>query len=146
MERVFHASPPQVFAAYIDTRARESWSAPSETAEVRILNEDVRTGGSEATMCGAKGDMRYRTEVRYHLVETNQLISFSETLFESDTVLMAALITFEFLDAGSGATKLVLTDQITSFIGPEGIEGHQTGFSQALDNLQKMFARSTREV
>jgi len=140
MERDFLASPQQVFAAYLDTRARESWSAPSETAEVRILNEDVRTGGSEATMCGAKGDMRYRTEVHYHLVETDRLISFSETLLEGDAVLMAALITFEFFNAGSGASKLVLTDQITSFVGPEGVEGHRTGFSQALDNLHGLFA------
>lgn len=140
MERDFLASPQQVFAAYLDTRARESWSAPSEAAEVRILNEDVRTGGSEATMCGAKGDMRYRTEVHYHLVETDRLISFSETLLEGDTVLMAALITFEFFDAGTGASKLVLTDQITSFVGVEGVEGHRTGFSQALDNLQRMLA------
>jgi uncharacterized protein YndB with AHSA1/START domain len=140
MERVFLASPHQVFAAYLDTRARESWSAPSETAEVRILNEDVRTGGSESTLCGAKGDMRYRTEVHYHLVETDRLISFSETLLEGDTVLTAALITFEFFDSGSGASRLVLTDQITSFVGPEGGEGHRAGFSQALDNLHAMLA------
>ena len=140
LERVFQASPQQVFAAYIDTRAREVWSAPSETAEVRIINEDVRTGGSESTRCGVKGDARYRTEVRYHLVETDRLISFSETQLEGDTVLMAALITFEFFDAGSGASKLVLTDQITSFVGTDGVKGHRTGFSQALDNLQRMVA------
>jgi hypothetical protein len=34
-----------VFAAYVDTRAREVWSAPSDTAEVHIVDEDVRTGG-----------------------------------------------------------------------------------------------------
>jgi uncharacterized protein YndB with AHSA1/START domain len=141
MERVFQASPAQVFAAYVDARAREVWSAPRETAEVRIIDEDVRTGGSETTRCGGKGDMRYRTEVRYHLVETDRLISFSETLLEGDTVLMAALITFEFVDVSSGATKLALTDQISSFVGAEGVEGHRTGFSQALDNLQKMLAR-----
>lgn len=140
MERYFQASPREVFADFIDTRTREVWSAPSETAEVRIIHEDVRTGGSETTLCGAKGDMRYRTEVRYHLVETDRLIAFSETLLEGDTVLMAALITFEYIDAGSGTSKLVLTDQITSFVGPEGIKGHRTGFSQALDNLHAVLA------
>jgi hypothetical protein len=53
---------------------------------------------------------------------------------------MAALITMEFLDAGSGASKLTLTDEITSFVGPEGREGHRTFFSLALDNLQRMLA------
>jgi hypothetical protein len=52
------------------------------------------------------------------LVEPDRLISFSETLLECDTVLMAALIMFEYCDAGSAASKLVLTDQITSFCRP----------------------------
>lgn len=139
MERVFSSLPHKVFAAYLDTRSRELWSAPSGSAEVHIINEDVRTGGSESTRCGAKGDMRYRTEVSYHFVETDRIICFSETLLEGDAVLMAALITLEFFDAGPGASKLVLTDQITSFVGPEGVEGHRTGFSKALDNLLQMF-------
>jgi hypothetical protein len=40
MERLFQASLHRVFAAYVDTRAREVWSAPSDTAEVRIIDED----------------------------------------------------------------------------------------------------------
>jgi hypothetical protein len=39
------ASLHRVFAAYVDTRAREVWSAPRDTAEVHIVDEDVRTGG-----------------------------------------------------------------------------------------------------
>jgi hypothetical protein len=74
------------------------------------------------------------------LVEADRLICFSETLLEGDAVPMAALITMEFLDAGSGASKLTLTDEITSFVGPEGREGHRTFFSLALDNLQRMLA------
>ena len=136
LERTFSASPSRLFAAYLDTHERELWSAPSDTAAVKIENADVRTGGSESTRCGAKGDMRYRTKVAYHLVETDSLISFSETLLEGDHVLMAALITFDFKQADDEGTLLVLTDQITSFVGPEGIEGHRTGFNQALDNLR----------
>jgi hypothetical protein len=45
-----------IFCAYRDKRARESWPAPSQTAEVRILNEDIRTGGSASALCGAKGE------------------------------------------------------------------------------------------
>ena len=136
-ERFFSVSPQRLFAAYIDPRERERWSAPSDTAAVRIENSDVRTGGTETTRCGAKDDLRYRTQVYYHLVEADRLISFSETLLDGESVLMAALITFEFHAVGGGGTRLVLSDQITSFVGPEGVEGHRLGFSSVLDNLQR---------
>ena len=55
-------------------------------------------------------------------------------------MLTAALITFEFFSSGFCASRLVLTDHITSFVGPEGCEGHRTGLSQALDNLHAMLA------
>ncbi len=140
MERVFAVSPERLFAAYLNTREREIWSTPSETAEVKIEDADVRTGGSESTRCGAKGDLRYRTKVYYHMVEANEVITFSETLFENDTVLMAALISFDFQKVDSDRTTLVLTDQITSFVGPEGVKGHRIGFNQALDNLAARLA------
>jgi uncharacterized protein YndB with AHSA1/START domain len=138
MERSFLVSPQQLFAAYLDTQKREKWSAPSDKDEVRILNEDVRTGGSESTLCGTKGNMKFKTSVHYHLVETDRIISFSETLLEGDTVLAAALVTFEFIDRGSSASKLKLNAQITSY-GPDFSEGYRAGLSQALDNLNAMF-------
>jgi hypothetical protein len=68
------------------------------------------------------------------LHETTSLIVFR------GLVLTAALITFEFFSSGFCASRLVLTDHITSFVGPEGCEGHRTGLSQALDNLHAMLA------
>lgn len=85
--------------------------------------------------------MRYRTKVRHHSVESDRLISISEALLEGDAVLTAALIAFEFVGAGSGASKPVLTEQIASFVGPEGVDGHRTGFSQALDKLHGIVGR-----
>lgn len=135
LEKSVSASPTRVFAAYRDPTQREIWSAPSETAAVKIEHTDFRTGGVEMTRCGDKDDLRYRTEVRYHLVRDNELISFSETLIEDDNVLMAALITFELQPLSATETLVIITDQITSFIGQDGVEGHRQGFSAALQNL-----------
>lgn len=134
LERQFSASPQRVFDAYLDTKAREKWSAPSDTAAVMIEHAEVRTGGVEATRCGSSEDMRYRTDVRYHLVEEPHLISFSETLLEGVQVLTAALVTIELRSVGEGETGLFFTDQVTSFVGPDGVEGHRLGFASALEN------------
>jgi uncharacterized protein YndB with AHSA1/START domain len=135
IERSLRASPDRIFRAYLDKEARQIWSAPSETAAVEIVTSDVRRGGLETTRCGTKGNLEYRTDVTYHEVRTNELICFSETLLEGDNVLMVALITFELRPVGEHETLLVLTDQITSFVGPDGVEGHRAGFSAALENL-----------
>jgi len=134
-ERRLQASPERVFAAYLNTSEREAWSAPGEMAAVRIEQADVRTGGSETTRCGSKDDLRYRTDVRYHLVLKNQLICFSETVLDGDAVLTSALITMEFRREPDDETLLILTDQVTSVCGRDGIQGHRQGFSAALQNL-----------
>lgn len=139
MERTFSASPQQLFAVYLDTQKPEKWSAPSDTDEVKILNETVQTGGSESTLCGTKGNMKYRTSVHHHLVETDRIISFSETLLERNTVLAGALITLAIIASDSDLSKLVLTAQITSY-GADLSGGYQVGLSQALENLNAMFA------
>lgn len=135
IERSLRASPDRIFAAYLDKNARQIWSAPSETAAVEIVTSDVRRGGVETTRCGTKGNLEYRTEVTYHEVRPNELICFSETLLQGDNVLMVALITFELRPVHAQETLLVLTDQITSFVGRDGVEGHRNGFSVALENL-----------
>ena len=142
LEQSLCASPHRAFAAYLDTAEREIWSAPSDTAAVRIEHADVRTGGKETTRCGGKDDLRYRTEVHYNLVVPDRLISFSETLLEGDTVLTAAQVTFEF-HTTDGGTHLVLTDQVTSFAGAEAIDGHRQGFSASLNNFAAFLTNRT---
>ncbi|WP_298330470.1 SRPBCC domain-containing protein [Asticcacaulis sp.] len=136
LEQVLPVPPARAFAAYLNKADREIWSAPSATAAVIIDNADVRTGGSEATRCGGKNDLRFRTEVRYHRVEANAYLCFSETLYEGDAVLTAALITFDFRAEGDEQTCLILTDQVTSFVGPEALTGHRQGFAASLQNFR----------
>ncbi|MEM6413735.1 MAG: SRPBCC domain-containing protein [Pseudomonadota bacterium] len=129
--------PERLFAAYLNPTTREIWSSPSDQTAVDIVSTDVRSGGVEETRCGMKGDLKYRTQVRYHLVRPNKLISFSEVLFEADTILSVALITFQFHEIDGDQTELVLTDQVTSYIGADGVEGHRQGLTAALVNLQR---------
>ncbi len=146
IEREFAVSPAQLFAAYVDPSLREAWSTPSPTAEVRIDAAEVRTGGTERGRCGTKGDLRWTTEVSYLSVEADRHIIFTEVLKEGAQILTIALITFDFEEIADGGTKLLLTDQVTSLVGPDAIEGHREGYSQALENLESMTKGETENA
>lgn len=139
-EREFPAPPSSLFAAYVDSKAREKWSAPSPTAEVRIESSDVRTGGREAGRCGGKGDLRWTVKVIYHLVTPDRQITFTEELWDADQILTVALVTFDLRAIGRNRTALTLTDQVVSFVGAGAVGGHREGFTQSLANLERYLA------
>lgn len=136
-EREFDALPSRLFAAYVDTEAREKWSTPSPTLEVRIDSSDVRTGGRETGRCGSKGDLKWMLNVHYHCVTPDRQITFTEELWDGDQILVVALITFDLMEIDANRTALKLTDQITSFVGPDAVNGHRDGYTQALAHLQQ---------
>lgn len=136
LEKALPASPEKVFQAYTDPRMREKWSAPSPDTEIRIVDSDVSTGGTETGMCGTRGEaLNWRMVVAYHRVEENRLITFTEELWDGDAMLTVALITFDIRKEADGTCSLHLTDQITSFVGEAGVQGHRDGYTKALNNL-----------
>ncbi|MBS0418647.1 MAG: SRPBCC domain-containing protein [Proteobacteria bacterium] len=138
----FPVSLKRLFRAFTDPREREAWGRPSETAEIRIEHSDVRTGGTETARCGTKGDLRWTVHVSYHLVETDRLIVYSEAVSEAGAIQHTSLVTVEFLKSADGSASVILTDQIASFIGRDGIKGHQFGHSKALANLRSLLQNS----
>ena len=134
-ERDFDVTPERLFQAYADPKEREVWSAPSPEIVIVIDETDVRTGGREIARCGSEGNLNWTMEVAYHWVTEDRQITFTEELWEGDKVLTVALITFDFEKRGATGTRLKLTDQITSFVGKGGVEGHSEGYTKALANL-----------
>jgi len=139
-EREFNAPPERLFQSFTDPREREVWSAPTPDIEFVIDETDVRTGGSEIARCGSRGNLSWTMKVAYHKVTANEQITFTEELWDGEDILTVALITFEFVKTGQGGTHLRLTDQITSFVGQGGIQGHEEGYTKALANLEDRFA------
>jgi len=126
----------RLFRAFTDPREREAWSAPSESAEVRIDESDVRTGGTETLRCGARGELQFAGRIAYHRVEPETCIVYAEAMRQAADVMHAALVTVEFVGKGE-SSALRITDQVTSFVGEEGISGHRVGHTAALKNLKK---------
>ncbi|MGD1884871.1 MAG: SRPBCC domain-containing protein [Paracoccaceae bacterium] len=134
-EREFSTTPDSLFEAYADPKQREVWSAPTPETIIVIDESDVQTGGREIARCGSAENLSWTMKVAYHSVITNRLITFTEELWDGDSILTIALITFDFQSSGTVGTKLKLTDQVTSLVGEGGVAGHRDGYTKALANL-----------
>lgn len=127
------ATPSQVLAAFADPQARAQWSAPSESAGLEIDACDFRPGGAETARCGPLGDLRYSLDTRYFRVDDSGMV-FSEAVQEDGQMLTLALITFRLSPDTSGC-MIELTDQLVSFVGAGGVDGHRQGYAQSLGRL-----------
>src|SRR5262245_404754 len=111
----------RVYAAFADPKARAAWGAPSDTAAFFYEEADFRVGGRDVARCGAKEDPRFRVEVRYLDIVPEQRVVWTEMISELDHRLAANITTLELAPDGQ-ATRLKVTVQVTSFIGPQMIE------------------------
>jgi len=136
-ERRVRASPEAVFAAYADVGVRTRWSAPSPTAAVVYSSADFRVDGVDSFRCGGVDDLRFAGVVRYLDILDGQRIVYCEVISTSEARLSVSLVTWELSTDGSG-TRLVVTDQVTSFVGKEMIDGSRSGMTGALDNLASL--------
>lgn len=139
-ERRFRCAPSCLFEAYANPREREAWTSMGSGEVVRIERSDLRTGGSELARCGSEDELPWTMETAYHVVEPDRTIVFTEVLKEGTRVLTVALVTFAISEEGDGC-RLDLTDQVTSFVGKDGVAGHREGYTRAIGNLAGMVDR-----
>ncbi|MBC7769595.1 MAG: SRPBCC domain-containing protein [Phycisphaerales bacterium] len=140
MDRTYNASPARVFAAWADLDARKRWSAPADDIRIEYEASDFREGGRDLSRCIELGNADYVAQVFYLDITPSQRIVFAEDVSHGDKRVSAALICVELMPADAGA-RLTLTLQIAAFDGSEMEKGYQFGWSAALDNLGKEFAR-----
>jgi uncharacterized protein YndB with AHSA1/START domain len=98
---------------------------------------DFRVEGEDIFRCGSADDLRFAGVVRYLDILDGQRIVYSEVIATSEARLSVSLVTWELSADGSG-TRLVVTDQVTSFVGREMIDGSRSGMNGALDNLASL--------
>lgn len=58
------------------------------------------------------------------------LIVHTDTVVLGDSILAVAVLTWEF-EVCDEMTQIRLTDQVTSFVGPDIIDGHRNGHIKA---------------
>ncbi len=142
-EAIVPAPPEVIFALYADVALREQWSAPSPTAIVRYEVADLRSGGCDVYVCGDKEDPRYRGVVHYCDVSAPGRLVFSETISQAGQAMFSSLTTWLIEPAEPalvGSSRLTLTVQLTSLVGPAAARGVRVGTTSMLANLERLAA------
>jgi uncharacterized protein YndB with AHSA1/START domain len=135
LERTYRAPLSRVFAEFADPVVRARWSPPAN--DVLIYDEaDFRMGGRDVFRCGPQNDPRFRGETLYHVIVPNKLVISSETLDTDNRRLGVSLTTLDFEESQDGS-KLKMTVQMVSLAGPGMIEGFESGYRSALENLSR---------
>jgi uncharacterized protein YndB with AHSA1/START domain len=134
MERTYAASPARVFQAWADPQLRRLWGTPSEEVEIRNDAADFRVGGEDIQSCLVGGEIVATVVGRYHDIEADRRIIYTEVISEAGVLLGVSLVSAEFLTSGTG-TRLVLTLQTVAVEGSDFLEGVAAGWSGALDRL-----------
>ncbi|MAT06257.1 MAG: hypothetical protein CL424_14560 [Acidimicrobiaceae bacterium] len=141
VDRHYPHPPTAVFAAYSDIEQRSAWSAPSDAEELVFDSHDFRIGGADEFRCGLKGNLVFAGTTRYEQIVDGSLIVFTETVSMNGDLRAVSLVTWH-VEADGDGSKLTITDQVTSFGGPDEIEGHRAGYTGILDQLDRFLSTS----
>jgi uncharacterized protein YndB with AHSA1/START domain len=138
LEHTYSAPVEQVFAEFADPVARARWSVPINDGMVYV-EADFRETKGDVFRCGPPGDLRFRGVTTYHVIIPNECVISTEALTEEGKRCAVALNTLEFQPVSEG-TALKVTLQIVSFVGPQMVEGYESGNRGALKGLEKHLA------
>jgi uncharacterized protein YndB with AHSA1/START domain len=136
VERMLDVRLSRVYAALANAEERARWSAPSDTAVFIYDEANFSVGGRDLARCGAKEDPRYRIEARYVDIVAERRVVWTETIHEVDRLLAVNVTTLELLPHGE-RTRLRVTVQVASFVGPGMIENTKAGHEGSLANMAR---------
>jgi uncharacterized protein YndB with AHSA1/START domain len=136
VERTLDVPVSRVYSAFADAGERASWGAPSDTAVFIYDEANFAVGGRDLARCGAKEDPRFRVEARYVDIVVERRVVWTETIHEIDKLLATNITTLELVPDGR-RTRLKVTVQVTSFVGPGMIKNTKTGHEGSLANMAR---------
>ena len=144
IERTFDLPPARVFAAWAEPKAKEKWFAgPAGQWKQQMRQMEFRVGGRERLKGEFAGGRVSEFDASYHDIVTNRRIVYSYTMQVDEKRISASLATIEFEPAGSGGTRLILTEQGAYLDGGfDGNAGREKGTRGLIDNLEDYLAHS----
>ncbi|GAA1113896.1 SRPBCC domain-containing protein [Arthrobacter flavus] len=132
--RLLDAPLSVVWAAFADSTQRTVWGVPEGEAQV-YDESNFGVGGRDVYRCGPPETLEFSGIAEYLQIVTEFLIVHTDVVAVEGQVLAAALLTWQF-ESRDGATQVQLTDQVTSFVGVDMIDGHRNGHTKALEQLR----------
>jgi uncharacterized protein YndB with AHSA1/START domain len=134
LERVYPASPEQVFHALSDISAKKRWFVGPEDWGQSKFEMDFRVGGREVNSGGPKGGPVHTFNAIYQDIIPNERIIYSYEMHLDDTRISVSLATIELKPERTG-TRLVFTEQGAFLDGHDDSGQRERGTADLLDAL-----------
>ncbi|WP_262691866.1 SRPBCC domain-containing protein [Kordiimonas aestuarii] len=128
MERYFGATPAQVFAAWVDPRAKAAWFA--KDARVGIGGTGFREGGQETLICLENG-RAFLLELTYNRIIEAEYIAYRCDTYVAGRLVSISTVTVTFGACGAG-THMCVYEDVVPVIGQKVVrEGEPRTLSVA---------------
>ncbi len=138
--RSFKLSKDQLWHLLTDGHMREKWGAPSEGTVLQMITSDLRTGGIEHHICGAKEAPEFEVETRWYRLDGPTDAAFTETVEIGGAAIATTLVTYRVSETDAG-TELDVHVAVSSFCGPDADGEFQQGWESGLHNLETLAAQ-----
>jgi uncharacterized protein YndB with AHSA1/START domain len=133
IERVYNASPQQVFAAWADPAVKARWFIGPESWTQIKRELDFRNGGEELLQ-GRIGTTETLFRARFHDIVDAERIVYVYDMHLSGKYHSVSVATVEFRAAGA-STKLIFTEQVAFLDGTPSADSREHGTAAHLDRL-----------
>lgn len=140
IERLIDASPEAVFRVWTTREAMESWYRDGDDFVARVVDLDVRVGGSYRVEFGPRGQEPFVEYGVYLEIDAPRRLVMSETLEGVETPWANTKVTVE-LEEENGKTHLVLVHE--NFPTPEHRDNASGGWPGFIDRIERLVSRST---
>jgi uncharacterized protein YndB with AHSA1/START domain len=134
LERVFDATPAQVFHALSDKDAKSRWFKGGEGYTVIEHQMDVRPGGRERLKGRWANGLISTFEAVYFDVVANERLVYTYEMRQDERKISVSLATMELKPEGSG-TRLVVTEQGVFLDGYDDAGSRERGTGSLLERL-----------
>jgi uncharacterized protein YndB with AHSA1/START domain len=136
LERTIRTDRARAFAAWTKPELLRQWSAP-DGMTIPEGQLDLRAGGRWSVVMLEPNGTRHEAFGRYIEVTPPKRLVYTHAWKEGNGSSPETTVSVEFFEV-PGGTRVVLTQE--GFASPQARDGHDKGWSSALDNLEKLFA------
>ena len=139
IERLIDASPEAVFRVWTTREAMESWYRDGDDFVARVVDLDVRVGGSYRVEFGPRDQEPFVEYGVYLEIDAPRRLVMSETLEGVETPWANTKVTVE-LEEENGKTHLVLLHE--NFPTPAHRDNASGGWPGFIDRIERLVSRS----
>jgi uncharacterized protein YndB with AHSA1/START domain len=136
IERVYDASPAQVFRAFADPKIHDRWFVRSNNWPIQDYTHDFRVGGHESGRFSPDGITIILNDTVYRDIVPDSRIVVAYSMVIGDRRISSSLATIELISEGT-RTQLIYTEQGAFFDGLDQAADRERGCAGLFDSLRR---------